>query len=156
MASGRIVVGVDGSLESVRALSWAVEEAELRGDTVEVVYAYDHDPAWAVTPVGTGPVPLSAPPNVEERARDAAMERIDEAVDKADARKGSVEIVRRPVADPNPARALVEASENADLLVVASRGTGAFMGLLLGSVSQKCAQLAQCPLVILPHPEGED
>jgi nucleotide-binding universal stress UspA family protein len=43
---GKIVVGIDGSEESARALDWAVEEAQLRGLRLEVVYAYDHQPEW--------------------------------------------------------------------------------------------------------------
>jgi nucleotide-binding universal stress UspA family protein len=50
-----------------------------------------------------------------------------------------------------PARALVRAASDADLLVVGSRGRGGFKGVLLGSVSQQCARQAPCPLVIVPH-----
>ena len=56
----------------------------------------------------------------------------------------------------SPAEILIEASRDADLLVVGSRGLGGFKGLLLGSVSQQCSQHARCPIVIVgPHEERQ-
>jgi nucleotide-binding universal stress UspA family protein len=59
-----------------------------------------------------------------------------------------VKIERRVVEGP-AASVLVDESRAADLLVVGSRGHGGFTGLLLGSVSQQCAQHAECPVVIV-------
>ena len=53
----------------------------------------------------------------------------------------------------HPVDILVAESGRADLLVVGSRGLGGFKGLLLGSVSQQCAQHSRCPVVVVPHPE---
>lgn len=55
------------------------------------------------------------------------------------------------VAEGNAARALLDASEGADLLVVGSRGHGGFTGVLVGSVSQQCVNHAKCPVVVV-HP----
>ena len=67
-----------------------------------------------------------------------------------------VEIVARAVPNRRPAAALLEEAENAELLVVGSRGRGGFVGLLLGSVSQQVTQHARCPVVVVPaHPEGQ-
>ena len=56
------------------------------------------------------------------------------------------------VAEGNPARALLDAAESADLLVVGSRGHGGFTGVLVGSVSQQCVHHATCPIVVV-HPK---
>ena len=66
---------------------------------------------------------------------------------------GPAEIERAAVAGP-PAQTLIESAPGAELLVVGSRGRGGFLGLLLGSVSQQCAQHPPCPVVILPPPDG--
>jgi nucleotide-binding universal stress UspA family protein len=63
-----------------------------------------------------------------------------------------LEIERMAVAG-SPAQMVIESAQGADLLVLGSRGRGGFLGLLLGSVSQQCAQHPPCPVVILPPPE---
>jgi nucleotide-binding universal stress UspA family protein len=55
----------------------------------------------------------------------------------------------------HPAPVLVDASAHAQLLVVGSRGHGAFAGMLLGSVSQHCVHQARCPVVVIRSPQGE-
>jgi len=77
-----------------------------------------------------------------ERRLDAELEAV---LDDADA---SVEI-HCLVVEAAPAAALVGAAQGADLLVVGSRGHGGFRGLLLGSVSQRCARSAPCPVAIV-------
>jgi nucleotide-binding universal stress UspA family protein len=70
---------------------------------------------------------------------------------RADATDG-IELEADAVEGP-PADTLIAAGRDAELLVVGSRGRGGFAGLLLGSVSQQCAQHAPCPVVILPPPD---
>jgi nucleotide-binding universal stress UspA family protein len=53
------------------------------------------------------------------------------------------------VVEGHPAQVMVEASRDAELLVVGSRGRGAFTGMVLGSVSQHCVQQAECPVVVV-------
>jgi nucleotide-binding universal stress UspA family protein len=136
-----IVVGIDGSDDSARALEWAADEAKLRGSRVRIVTAW-HVPALVYS---AGYTSMFAPSSEEEGehaaqtiAEGAAGELRDRGLD-ADAAVGY----------GNAAENLIEASTEADMLVVGSRGHGGFTGLLLGSVSTQCAQHAHCPVVIV-------
>jgi nucleotide-binding universal stress UspA family protein len=134
-----IVVGVDGSEASVRALRWAVEEARLRSARVRAVHA------WSYPHVSTyhqAARALRAP--VAEEA-EAILER---ALREGASEAGGVEIEQLVVEGP-AAGVLVEASSDASLLVVGSRGLGGFSGLLLGSVSHQAASHASCAVVIV-------
>jgi nucleotide-binding universal stress UspA family protein len=136
-----IVVGVDGSDESARALEWAADEAELRDAAVQVVSAW-HVPALVYS---SGYAPMVTPSS-EESSDHAALAIAEGAA--ADLRDKGVPATAL-VEHGNAAASLIDASAEADLLVVGSRGHGGFTGLLLGSVSAQCAQHAQCPVVIV-------
>lgn len=137
-----IVVGVDGSGCSAGALSWAVDEARLRHAKVRAVHA------WAYPPVSTyhEAAHVMNVPLAEQAAR--TLEHV-----VADVAGDDVEIEQVVVESP-AAAALLEAAAAASLLVVGSRGLGGFAGLLLGSVSQQCAQHARCPVVIVHEPRS--
>lgn len=150
---GRIVVGVDGSENSRKALEWAAKEAGLHGSTLDVIHTYEHHPAW-MTYYPPEETTFSA--TEIEMARD----QIDAAVEKAQAiAQGVVDKMIAQVDAPNatgravqsssPAETLVDESRGADMIVVGSRGRGSFTGLLLGSVSQQVAQHAEVPVVII-------
>ncbi len=136
---GTIVVGVDGSDPSFRALRWAVEEARLRGATVKIVHSWEFPPAVK----GSDGLPhadlLASAETVCEQAI-AAVEDIASGIE-----------VTTEIAPELPAEALVRESATAELVVVGSRGRGGFGGLLLGSVATQVAQHAKCPAVIVPH-----
>lgn len=137
-----IVVGVDGSAESKCALRWAVEEARKRQTPLRAVYA------WLYPTVGgRGYIPsdLLDP----ELLRGRALELLRGAVDEAVGEQAHVE-VECMAPEGSAARVLLEASSEAELVIVGSRGHGGFGALLLGSVSQQCAQHALCPVVIVP------
>jgi nucleotide-binding universal stress UspA family protein len=135
---GRIVVGVDGSDASIEAVHWAVRYAALVGADVEAVTS------WAY-PASSG-VALDT---IDWRQN--ASDILDAALAQA-LPDGSDQITRTIVED-HPAAALVNASEGAELLVVGSRGHGAFAGMLLGSVSQHVVSNAPCPVVVVrPQP----
>jgi nucleotide-binding universal stress UspA family protein len=139
-----IVVGVDGSGGARDALRFALEEARFRRAAVRVVAAW-HVPVAAYGGAFVPPDPaLVAEPDPD--ARRAAERALEDAGDLAD--DVDVETVVREGA---PAQVLLEEADDADLLVVGSRGLGGFRGLLLGSVSQQCAHHAPCPVVIVPH-----
>ena len=137
----RIVVGIDGSDQSKEALRWALDEARLRGASLEVVYA------WTL-PVYVGYGAAAGAVIDPAELQQAAQERVDGAVEEVVGGKSDVKIERKAV-QGLAAGALVEAADGADLLVVGSRGHGGFAGLLLGSVSQQCSQHAPCPVVIV-------
>ena len=138
-----IIVGVDGSDASERALHWALEEARLRGAVLEVVHAWPHPHA----PL-PGYRPSLAPESVRAM-REAAKELVEDIVAGLPAELSGIDVRAFEVEGP-PAQALLDAAQGADLLVVGSRGRGGFAGLLLGSVSQQCAHHARCPVVIVP------
>jgi nucleotide-binding universal stress UspA family protein len=156
---GKIVVGVDGSEESARALDWAVEEAQLRGLRLEVVYAYDHQPEW----LRYGPPPTlegltlediersqaqPGAPSAEAVGREHAEALLRSMLTEDVERKG-VKVQRTIADEQKPAPFLVERSQDAELLVVGSRGRGSVGSMLLGSVSTHCVHHASCPVVVI-------
>lgn len=156
-----IVVGVDGSPGSVAALRWGLAEAHLRGAPLRLVHAYQPPQLPLVDAGLAAPMTVSSFPSEDvERVRagaesearrivEATLKEVDgEATDGVDIRSEVTEGPTVPV--------LIEAGRGAALLVVGSRGRGGFAGLLLGSVSQQCAQHPPCPVVILPPVEDDE
>jgi nucleotide-binding universal stress UspA family protein len=139
-----IIVGVDGSAESIEALRWAIAEARLRETAVRAVHAWRYPLATAGDPF-FGPAfdPLPLEPS---ELRELAASGLAEAVGRATADPHAVE---QEVVEGHPAEELVRAAKDADMLVVGSRGHGGFSELLLGSVSHACAHHATCPVVIV-------
>ena len=142
MTDNRIVVGVDGSPAAAAALAWAVDEARLRGAGLEVVLTWE--PAYAGY--------LHMPPleGLEEAAQ-ASVEKIVADLELSATRDPPATAV---AVEGASAAVLIERSEDADLLVVGSRGLGGFSGMLLGSVSQHCVTHARCPVVVIRQPEA--
>lgn len=136
--AGTIVVGIDGSKSSEAALQWALDEARLRGARLDVVYGW-HIPYFAAMP--------TAPPVIDRAGLQEDAEHLLEVV-LAAANTDGVEIATTAVPLPG-AMALIERSEDADLVVVGPRGRGGFAGLLLGSVSQQVVAHAHCPVVVV-------
>jgi nucleotide-binding universal stress UspA family protein len=136
-----IVVGVDGSELSKQALRWAVEEARRRDTVVRAIFAWEK-PA----PLGWDYVPpeVLAASNFEK----GAWKILDTSVDEVLGEDTSV-VVERVVTVGLPAQVLIDASRDAQLLVLGSRGHGGFSGLLVGSVSQECVHHASCPVVVV-------
>ena len=145
----RIVVGVDGSVPSKAALSWAVEQGRLTGAVVEAVIAWEFPATYGY------PVPVSGV-NWEQLAQQVVSEAA------ADVAEGAAPVkVTYKVVEGNAAQALLDESAGADLLVVGSRGHGGFVEALLGSTGQHCVHHAACPVVVIRDsvtghsPEGE-
>lgn len=138
----KIVVGVDGSTGSRTALRWAHAEAQLRGARLEVVAAWQYPITTSLPAFGAMP----APEDLSSQSRDSLIALLTEEGITA---TGPVD-VSTLVAEGTAAQVLLDASKDAGLLVVGSRGHGGFSGLLLGSVSQQCVTHAPCPIVVVP------
>ena len=143
-----LVVGVDGSESSRRALEWALEEAALRGLQVRVV--------------GVAQIHIMAPsvpgyPYGDQRLIDDLLEATKKTVtDEVSAANGDGKVrVSVDVVMGVPAEVLTDMSKGAVMLVVGSRGRGGFSGLLLGSVSQQCVSHAKCPVMVIRPSTGD-
>jgi nucleotide-binding universal stress UspA family protein len=136
---GRIVVGVDGSLESLEALRWSARQAELTGCELDAVMAWDF--------------PMPAPFELGAQGWDIdwagnARTALDAAVNKTLPHGPKT---KTSVTQGHAAEVLIAASSGAQLLVVGSRGHGGFVGMLLGSVSDYVIAHASCPVTVIRH-----
>ena len=139
-SAARIVVGVDGSGGSDAALEFACRRAELTGEDVVVMHGWRDGRA-------TGTTRREVPPQFMERILEEERLLAEAVADIGDQHPG-VRLV--PEAIPVVAwRALADASAAATLVVVGSRGRGAFTGMLLGSVSQQVLHHALCPVAVV-------
>jgi nucleotide-binding universal stress UspA family protein len=135
-----ILVGVDGSRGSRKALTWAAAEAAEHDADLVVLRVWEH----RLPP----PVGESAPPgNVPDMSQDVADELVQ--VIKEELGEEPPVVAQPRVKHGRPAEVLIEESAGADLLVVGTRGHGGFAGLVLGSVSQHVAAYAQCPVTVV-------
>ena len=139
-----ITVGVDGSEHSRRALDWAVREAGLRGAALTVLAVHQ-----VASNYWTGsPEAYPADQSATETVRRAAEDVVQQAVSQA-GEPGPASVTVRAVSGL-PARELVQASSDADLVVVGTRGGGGFSALVLGSVTNQVVSHAACPVVVIP------
>lgn len=138
-----IVVGVDGSEHSLRTLEWAMKEAALHHAPLTVLTVHQVAGSyWTGSPII---YPADQPE--EEKSRHAAEEAVSQAASRlGDAASATVTV--RAVSGI-PAQELINASHDADLLVVGSRGGGGFAGLRMGSVSSQVVHHAACPVVVV-------
>jgi nucleotide-binding universal stress UspA family protein len=144
--SRRIIVGIDGSPQSRAALQWAADEAQRGGGGVDAVHVYGSGLAWI--DVGSDAEPL-----IVARSAERAKEVLHQAISATELPPERAVKIKPIVALGEPADALCDLAASADLLVVGTRGRGGFAGLLLGSVSQRCAERSPCPVVVVPMPE---
>jgi nucleotide-binding universal stress UspA family protein len=139
--SGVIVVGVDGSDASKDALLWAARQAELTGSALHVVSSWEF-------PVMAYGALMPLPEDFDSEG--LSQKTLDQAIDETLGEHPAVQ-VSTVVAEGPPALELLKAAQDADLLVVGSRGHGAFAGMLLGSVSEHCVAHSPCPVVVVRH-----
>jgi len=132
-----VVVGVDGSENSVEAVRWAVDYARAKGLNVRVISAFDIPWRIFITPTST-----------DENYADAAKEALDSTMERAFPDGTDLQI-KRQVVQGRPELALGAASENAVVLVIGSHGVGLLPGVTLGSVANYCVNHASCPVVVV-------
>jgi len=138
-----IIVGVDGSGHSQRALEWAMREAAIRQVPLTVLTVneavrgyYSSMAVYADEPVRT------------EDARKLAQAETDEVLDRLDGPRPApvtVKAIHGFVVEE-----IINAGKDADMIVVGSRGAGGFTRLMMGSVADQVAQHAHCPVIIVP------
>jgi nucleotide-binding universal stress UspA family protein len=144
MVEKKLVVGVDETRGSLLALRWALDEAALRGASVQAVAVWDRgglDHEW---------VAQTSTEALEEPTRAVLGDQIRRALADYEGNAPPVEEKLVHGADAGPL--LAEAATGAELLVVGSHGHGRLRHAALGSTSEKCTQQATCPVVIVPLP----
>lgn len=132
-----VVVGVDGSENSVQALRWAVDYARVTGKEVRVISAFAIPWTIFFTPTATG-----------QTYSDKARETLDSTIASAFPNGADMEL-NPQVIQNRPELALAVASKTADILVVGSQGHGLLPGVHIGSVANYCVQHAECPVVVV-------
>jgi nucleotide-binding universal stress UspA family protein len=139
-----IIVGIDGSHHSTRALEWAFKEAALQHAPLTVLTVH----SIAASPWTGNPMHLGADAEEREKMLHAA----EELTHKVTAQLGESrpESVTVRAISGFPAKELIEASRHADLVVVGSRGAGGFAKLMVGSVGSQVVEHARCPVVVVP------
>ncbi|WP_405142061.1 universal stress protein [Sphaerisporangium sp. NBC_01403] len=136
--SGEVVVGTDGSAASDAVVEFAFAEAEARGARLRAIRACS-------VPVEFMPFDPDALIGDESRLLAESLKAWQE-------RHPAVDVLRQ-VKQGHPAQVLLEASAEADLLVIGSRGRGGFTGLILGSTSHAVLHHASCPVAVVPAPK---
>ncbi|KAJ9673989.1 hypothetical protein PVL29_023505 [Vitis rotundifolia] len=158
----RVIVAVDGSEESMKALRWALDNIKLRSPSSDTqagsfVILHVQSPPSIATGLNPGAIPFGGPTDLEVPAFTAAIEahqrRITEAIlDHALKICSDKNVnVKTEVVIGDPKEKICEAAVNlhADLLVMGSRAFGPIKRMFLGSVSNYCTNHAQCPVMIV-------
>jgi nucleotide-binding universal stress UspA family protein len=138
-----IIAGIDGSSHSIHVLEWALKEGALQHSAVTVLTVH----LVPASPWTGNPTILSGETEDLEDLRQAAEEMTQKVATQLDGSRPT-SITVRAVAG-FPAKELIDASRDADLMVVGSRGAGGFARLMLGSVSSQVVHHAHCPVVVV-------
>lgn len=141
--TSRVVVAVDGSEHSKRALRWGAHLAALEGAAIEAVIVWEPPITW-----GYGWTPMSGSWDPWANAEKALTETVDEVFGAHRPADLTLQVV-----EGYPAQRLMDIAEGATFLVVGSRGRGTFANVTLGSVSMKCSEHATCPVLVVHNTE---
>lgn len=137
----KIVVGIDGSQSSIRALTWALREAKRHSAAVHVVHVWNIP--QVIDPLG---IAIFAP--FDDLAA-AAQDLLKHVMETVASLVGDTSVTTS-VEQGSASQHLLDAASTADMVVVGRRGHGGFLGLLIGSVAEQIAHHAKCPAVIVP------
>ncbi len=147
MSEKPVVVGYNDRPHSRYALAWAVRAANRRSAPLVVIYAANY-PGMAV---GRGPGLLDLEPGALEAAEEVTFHGVAAALtEQPDLRVSGLTSVR------SPSQALIDASSDASLLVLGSRGLGTALGAILGSVAFTVAGRARCPVIVVKPSSSAD
>lgn len=138
-----IIVGVDGSGHSQRALEWAMKEAAIRRAPLTVLTVHE-----AIRGYFSGMAVYPDDPIRTEEARQAAQAESDKVL--AGLEGPHPESVTVKAVHGFPVEELINAGKDADMIVLGSRGAGGFTRLMMGSVAGQVAQHALCPVLLIP------
>jgi nucleotide-binding universal stress UspA family protein len=139
-----IIVGIDGSARSHKALEWAVHEAGIRDAPLTVLTVQQ-----AVADFFGTAAAYPGDYDLLERARKAARVETEEVLDQAGDDSHPTSVTIQAVLGV-PAEEVLKATADADMIVVGSRGVGGFKRLLLGSVSSYVVHHGHCPVIVIP------
>ena len=145
-AMSGIIVGVDGSGHSQRALEWAMKEAAIRHVPLAVLTVHEANRGYF-----SGVALYPDDPGRTEEARKAAQAETDKVLAGLDGPRPDSVTVK--AVHGFPVEELVKAGKDADMIVLGSRGAGGFTRLLMGSTASQVSHHTHCPVLIVP-PEG--
>jgi nucleotide-binding universal stress UspA family protein len=138
-----IIVGVDGSGHSQRALHWAMNEAAIRHVPLTVLTVHE-----AIRGYYSGVAVYADDPARTEQVRKAAQAETDKVLADLDGPRPDSVTVK--AVHGFPVEELIKASQDADVVVLGSRGVGGFTRLMLGSTAGQVVEHAHCPVLIVP------
>ncbi|ADD43317.1 universal stress protein [Stackebrandtia nassauensis] len=141
-----VMVGFDGSQHSQVAVNWAAQEAQLRRRPLVIVHAF----------LVLGPLPPESAQAHTRALRAVVGDLVEAEVERVRELAPGIDVSGRIVSGITASVELIEASRDAELLVVGSRGRGAFTELLLGSTASQVAAHALCPAVVVRGPATGD
>lgn len=133
----RVVVGVDGSENSLAALRWALANSAPDDDIVAIT-------AWDIPTVTGVEGAMASIEGLADNAARILAETVAQVAPDGDPR------LTTAVYEGHSGQVLIDHSANADLMVVGARGHGGFISLLVGSVATYAVHHARCPLVVVP------
>lgn len=140
MTTKPVVVGVDGSEESLRAVEWAALEAKRRSSPLRIVSAPTAVPRMHAYHV--------APAEIAVALRGIAARALAAAITRSEEMAPGLSVETGLLSGP-PALAVADSGSDASMLVVGARGAGGFAAMVLGSVSRYVASRASCPVVVV-------